>query len=184
MRPPLTFAFYTGWRVRSEILSLAWDRVDLEAQAVRLYRGSTKNKDGRLVRLPQVLMAILEAQWQEHRHLFPTCDWVFHRQGEPIKPFYKTWNRACAEAGIATKRIPHNFRRTAVRNLVRAGVPERVAMAVTGFKTRSVFERYNIVSEGDLEEAARRIDQQIASRIGTTLGTITPHTQTEHSLSH
>ena len=81
--------------------------------------------------------------------------------------FNKAWRKARVAAGCPG-RIPHDFRRTAVRTLVRAGVPERVAMQLTGHKTRAVFERYNIVSPGDLRDAAtpREIDKLILHQAG------------------
>lgn len=82
------------------------------------------------------------------------CPWVFPREGKRIIYPYHAWRTAVKEAGLDGK-IPHDFRRTAVRNLVRAGVPERVAMAISGHKTRSVFDRYNIVSPGDLSRCQK-----------------------------
>jgi integrase len=86
---------------------------------------------------------------------------VFHRSGQPIKDFRGAWKTACRKAGCPG-RIPHDLRRTAVRNLVRAGVPERVAMQLTGHRTRTIFERYNIVSDGDLRLAVERLESHSA----------------------
>jgi integrase len=85
----------------------------------------------------------------------------------PFKSFRRAFRTACRDA-VCPGHVLHDFRRTAVRNLVRAGIPERVAMQMTGHKTRSVFERYNIVSAGDLREAAKRLD----AVTGTISGTI------------
>jgi integrase len=84
---------------------------------------------------------------------------VSAKAGQPITEgaYNKAWRQARVKAGCPD-RITHDFRRTAVRNLARAAVPERVALQLTGHKTRAVFERYNIVRAGDLRDAARRID--------------------------
>jgi integrase len=150
LRPPVQFAYVTGWRLKSEVLPLTWEQVDLEAGIVRLLAGTTKNGEGRIIWLPDELRAVLANQWATR----PTgCPWVFHRNGRRIKCLKGAWQQACQEAGLRDK-VPHDLRRSAVRNLVRAGIPERVAMQVTGHADRSVFERYNIVSPGDLQHVA------------------------------
>jgi integrase len=159
--PAFQFAFLTGWRIHSEVFALPWRLVDFEAREVRLEPGMTKNSEGRVFPFNDALATILTAQRdytdavQRERNMI--VPWVFHRNGKRIKDFYGAWDKACKLAGCPD-RIPHDFRRTAVRNLVRAGVPEGVAMKLTGHKTRHVFERYNVTSATDLRDAVQRLD--------------------------
>jgi integrase len=156
------FMYLTGWRSKSEVLPLTWAQVDFAAGTVRLEPGSTKNRKGRTFVMTQALRACLEGA-RERVHAIERSQGriipqVFtHDDGRPIRYFYKTWRTACRRAGLPGK-IPHDFRRTAVRNLERAGVPRSVAMAMTGHLTESVYRRYDIVSERDLYDAATRLD--------------------------
>ena len=181
----MTFAYLTGWRCRSEILPLLWRNVDFEAGTIRLDVGSTKNKDGRVIYMTADLRRLLEEQRRKtlalQREKGQLIQLVFHNKGEPIVNYYKAWHRACRAAGFSGS-VPHDFRRTAVRNMVRAGIPERVAMQMAGHKTRSVFDRYHIVSDGDLREAARKLEAALPGGTATVFsysrssaaGAITP----------
>ncbi len=169
IRPVVKFAYVTGWRIPSEVLTLQWRQVDFGSGQIRLDPGTTKNGEGRVFLMTAALREVLEAQRDARERLRlergALCPYVFHRNGVPITAFTKAWKTACAKAGCPG-RIPHDLRRTAVRNLVRAGVPERVAMQMTGHKTRSVFERYNIVSETDFADAVRRLDERHGHSLG------------------
>jgi integrase len=177
LQPLATFFYLTGWR-KSEVLSLQWRNVDLEAGVVRLDVGTTKNDRGRVLpygdALPE-MRTLLEAQREMTRAIERErgiiIPWVFHRNGKRIASFYGAWHSACGKAGCPG-RVPHDFRRTATRNLTRAGAPERVAMQVTGHKTRSVFDRYDIVNEADIANGLRRIAGSINATVeGTLSGT-------------
>ena len=171
LRGLVTFAFLVGWRIASEVLPLQWAQVDRTATVIRLEPGESKNDEGRTLPydlLPE-LVEIIEHQWHEHERLQAAgvmCPWVFfHRQGRPIRSFYGAWRAACEAAGVPGM-IPHDFRRTAVRNLLRAGVSERVAMQITGHKTRSVFDRYDIVNEHDLRSAMGKLGTASGTKLG------------------
>ena len=160
LRPMVTFAYVTGWRIPSEVLGLEWSRVDFQAGTVRLEPGTTKNDEARVFFFTPELKASLEAQRaltdEAQRTAGRIIPWVFHRGGRPIRDFRTAWANACKLAGVPG-RIPHDFRRTAVRNLERAGVSRSVAMKMTGHKTDAVYRRYAIVSESDLRDAAKKL---------------------------
>ena len=143
------FGYLTGWR-RGEVLGLQWRAVDMAGQVLLLRSDETKTRRSRLLAVEGPLLEVLRRRETARR----PCPWVFHRDGRRITPshFQRTWVRACAQSDN-TGKLFHDFRRTAVRNMVRAGVPERIVMEVSGHRSRSVFDRYNIVNEADMRQA-------------------------------
>lgn len=187
LRPDLRLAVdvaYTfGWRVRDEVLTLERRHVDLAAGTLRLDPGMTKNGDGRLVYLTPELTTGMTEQLERVRTLERTLGRIIpslfvHETDGPLNPrtgqrcyvagdrlrdFRRAWRTACRRAGCPGM-LRHDFRRTAVRNLVNDGTPEKVAMTITGHRTRSVFDRYHIVAPEDLRAATARIAQRGGAR--------------------
>jgi integrase len=170
LKSSIEFAFLTGWRIKSEVLSRQWRHIDFKRGTVRLEPGEAKNDEPREIFMTKRLREILEAQKTRVDDLKAKgviVPWVFFRmvaekrkgpkKPKPITSLTKAFKRACREAGYPG-RIPHDLRRSAVRQFIRQGIPERVAMKLTGHKTASVFHRYDIVSEGDLRDAAQKLD--------------------------
>jgi integrase len=170
-------AYTFGWRLTDEVLPLTRSQVDLEAGTLRLPPGSTKNGDGCLVYLTPELRAGLAEQLARVRtlerelgrvipHVFPSLQGP--HKGKQRKSMAWTWRHACKRAGLSGK-WKRDLRRTAVRNMVNAGISERVAMKITGHRTRSTFDRYHIVSPGDLRGAARKMADKPRTQEGTNL---------------
>ena len=161
LRPAVRFAYLTGWR-KSEVLNLQWSAVDWTAGVVRLAPGSTKNDEGRefpFKALPP-LEALLKAQREQTRELErksgTMIPHVFHRDGNLIASMDGAWRGACERAGLAGL-LFHDLRRSAVRNLERAGVPRSVAMKLTGHKTEAVYRRYAIADSAALSEGVEKL---------------------------
>ena len=167
-----TFAYKVGWR-HSEITNLTWTNVDRNQGIVRLEAGETKNDEARTVFLDDELREWIDCQWRLRKGQKTILPYVFPnaRCNGKIKDFRTAWFTACKKAGIG-RRLFHDLRRTAIRNMVRSGTPERVAMMISGHKTRAVFDRYNIVSDEDLKAAAKRQEKYLQKFTGTISGTI------------
>jgi len=160
-RPVIEFLALTGWR-KGEALGLQWRQVDWKAGTLRLEVGTTKNDEGRtfpfraLPALEQLLREQHDYTKQVQRERGAMVPQVFHHDGAPIRDFHDAWERARTRAGLPGRLI-HDLRRTAVRNLERAGVPRSVAMKVTGHKTESIYLRYAIVNEADIAEGLGKL---------------------------
>jgi integrase len=165
LRVAVLIGFTFGWRIDSEVLTLSRSQVNLETGTLTLAPGTTKNDDGRLVYLTPELKVMIGEQLARVRTLEKELNrvvpWLFplltrQRKGQRRVTMDRAWLRACQASGLEGT-LKHDLRRSAVRNLINAGVPTRTAMLITGHRSLSVFNRYHIVSPGDLREATRRL---------------------------
>lgn len=159
-----SFGYLTGWR-RGEIASLTWTDLDIDSRMILLRGPESKNGHLRKVPLEGKLWEIIERRLNKRSYQKPdgTVEmslYVFHRKGRPIGDFRKSWDSALKDAGLG-KKLFHDFRRTAARNMRRAGVPEKVCMDILGHRTTSMFLRYNITDERDLREAMQKTESTL-----------------------
>jgi integrase len=159
LRPLVTLLYYCGARI-GEALQIEWTQVNLDTRLIRLEPEQTKTEEARILPLPSLLVTMLAQAEPKTGRVFDATN------------LRKEWIKACSACGLGRKiEVPgkkydpryegltlHDLRRSAVRNLVNAGVPEKVAMQITGHKTRSIFDRYNIVSPSDVQNAMQRVE--------------------------
>lgn len=171
LRSFVRFLYLTGWRA-GEALGLTWAGVDFAGGVARLEPGTTKNREGR--EFPFAALPPLAELLREQRDRTSTVERakgcivapVFHRNGRPIRSYARAWNAACMAAGLSG-RLVHDLRRTAVRNLERAGVSRSVAMKLTGHKTEAVYRRYAITSGADLSEGVAKLATLHSATVGS-----------------
>jgi integrase len=166
------FTYLCGWR-KGEVVGLTWPMVNMVAETITI--PTSKNGRLRTLDLDGEVLAIMKRREKAatfERDGEPmVATHVFHRDGAPIGDFKKAWHSALVRAGLTHKeKVPgstkvrivhdvlfHDLRRTAARNLLAKGVRETVAMKITGHATRSMFDRYSIVSSDDVKKAMKAV---------------------------
>jgi integrase len=146
LKPLVLFLYYCGVR-KGEALSIDWKQVDLDRAVVHLEDEQTKSGEARTVPLPNVLLDLLRAVEPKEGKVFNVSDYRIRQE----------WDKAAEVAGLGGLLV-HDMRRSAIRNLIRAGVSQTVAMRISGHRTDSIFRRYNVTSEEDVVEAMRRVE--------------------------
>jgi integrase len=155
-------AYHLGIRLGT-LRKLEWGQVDLGAGEIRLYKSQVKQKRAHTVPIYGDMPAWLDMQLADHNHNWPDCPYVFHWLKKPLGAHLKGWKEACKDAGLPDLKF-HDLRRSAVRNMERAGIPRNVAMGITGHRTESVYRRYDIVSDRDLKQAATKLENYIGEQ--------------------
>jgi len=185
------FGFVCAWR-KGQIASLTWADVDRNTGVIVARAEHVKNGRPHKIVLEAELAEIIERRWAAREYQTPNgpalSQYVFHLDGGPVGDFRKAWASACKAAGLvkpkldengepvtvtvngtketvmAPSRLFHDLRRSGVRKMVRAGVREGVAMAISGHRTRAIFDRYNITSDDDLRQAVKQTTEHLAAQ--------------------
>lgn len=155
----LVIGYHLGMR-RGEILNLRWDQIDWHDNLIRLEKRQTKGKQARVAPLYGELRAWLE---MAHAARPANCLFIAAWKGEGIKEVKTAWKKARERAGVPEVHI-HDLRRTAARNMVRAGVPEKQVMSIVGWKTRAMLDRYNITDDRDIQLAGEKVARYLAEK--------------------
>jgi integrase len=169
LRPIFVVAYYVGNRA-GELLRLRWTQLDFANNQILLNPGATKNKRGRVLPIYGDMRELLLMEKDIRDARFPNCQYVFHHNGHRIVDYRKAWASACKRAGVPGL-LFHDLRRSAVRNMRLAGVPENVAMEISGHRSRSIFDRYSIVGGKDIRDAAEKMEGRLKTSLDTILGT-------------
>jgi integrase len=157
LRALFVVGYHIGARLGT-LRKLEWDQVDLKGGQIRLRKKQVKQKRAHTAPIYGHIRAWLEMQSSDRDQNWPNCSYVFHWHDRPIGAHLKGWREACKRAGLPGLKF-HDLRRSAVRNMERAGMPRNVAMGITGHRTEAVYRRYDIVSEKDMQLAASRMDE-------------------------
>lgn len=170
LRDYVSFAYLSAWR-KGEIGALSWGDYDQSEQTIRLPGERSKNNQPRRIALEGELLEIIRRRWTARKIETSAggrlADLIFHYQGRPIKNIRPPWLIACKKAGLAGK-LFHDLRRSGVRNMIRSGVSESVAMKISGHKTASIFKRYDITSVQDIRDAVIRTQEYLKTQPTTS----------------
>ena len=170
--PLFVVGYHIGCRL-GELLKLRWDQVDFEASQIWLERRQTKGKVARVLPIYGDMREVLVAAFKERNEEHPECQWIFGREGEKIVDFRKSWAKACSMAEVKGLHF-HDLRRSAVRNMDRAGIPRTTIRRIIGHETDAMFDRYRIVDQKDIREAGEKAEQYLQQQPTTKRGAKPP----------
>jgi integrase len=179
LKPLLLIAYHVPCR-RGELIDLLMGQLDFRANEIVLNPGETKNKEGRHMPMFGPMRECLLMQKSIRDQKFGDCPYVFFgEKGDRIVDFRKAWKSACKRAGVDERLIFHDLRRSAARNMRRAGIPENTIMKIAGWKTPNMFRRYDIQDGRDIRHAAEIMENRLAEEraISTISSTVAAQRQ-------